>query len=56
MLTEKDLSPEELIKMVASKGGTTEAGLEVLSLGGSLKEATEKASQRAGELEKNTPR
>ena len=56
MLTEKDLSPEELIKMVASKGGTTEAGLEVLRLGGSLKEATEKASQRAGELEKNTPR
>ncbi len=56
MLIEKHLSPEELIQMVASKGGTTEAGLEVLNSGGALKEATEKALKRAGELEKNTPR
>jgi pyrroline-5-carboxylate reductase len=54
MLIEKHLSPEELIKMVASKGGTTEAGLEVLRSGGLLKEATEKASKRAGELEKRS--
>ena len=43
MLIERNLSSEDLIKMVASKGGTTEAGLEVLRSGGSLKEATEKA-------------
>jgi pyrroline-5-carboxylate reductase len=54
MLTEKHLSPEGLIKMVASKGGTTEAGLEVLRCGGCLKEATEKAFRRAGELEKRS--
>lgn len=52
MLKEKQLSCEELIKMVASKGGTTEAGLEVLNFGGLIKDATEKASKRAGQLEK----
>jgi pyrroline-5-carboxylate reductase len=52
MLKEKQLSCEELIKMVASKGGTTEAGLEVLNSGGLIKDATEKASKRAGQLEK----
>ena len=56
MLIEKDLSCEKLIQMVTSKGGTTEVGLEVLRSGGALKEATEKASKRAGELERNTPR
>jgi len=54
ILIEKHLSCEELIKMVASKGGTTEAGLEVLRSGGALKEATEKAFRRAGELEKRS--
>jgi pyrroline-5-carboxylate reductase len=54
MLIERHLSCEDLIKMVASKGGTTEVGLEVLRLGGSLKEATEKALKRAGELEKRS--
>jgi pyrroline-5-carboxylate reductase len=54
MLTERNLTCEDLIKMVASKGGTTEAGLEVLGLGGSLKEATEKALKRASELEKRS--
>jgi len=54
MLIEKHLSPEELIRMVASKGGTTEAGLEVLNSGGALKEATEKAFKRAGELERRS--
>lgn len=54
ILREKHLSPEELIQMVASKGGTTEAGLAVLRAGGALKEATEKAFKRAGELEKRS--
>ncbi len=54
MLIERKLSCEEVIKMVASKGGTTEAGLEILRAGGSLKEATEKAARRAAELEKRS--
>jgi pyrroline-5-carboxylate reductase len=54
MLNERNLSCAEVIKMVASKGGTTEAGLEILRAGGSLKEATEKAARRAGELEKRS--
>jgi len=50
ILKEKNLSCEELIKMVASKGGTTQAGLDVLHSGGSLKEAVMAAKQRADEL------
>ena len=55
MLTQKHLLPKELIGMVASKGGTTEAGLEVLASGGSLIAATQKALERASQLEKNLP-
>ena len=51
MLIERNLSCADIIKMVASKGGTTEAGLEILRTGGSLKEAVEGALKRAGELE-----
>ena len=47
-------SPEELIKMVASKGGTTEAGLEALRLGLPFQEAVDRAFKRAGELEKRS--
>lgn len=54
MLIEKHLTCAELIKMVASKGGTTEAGLEVLNSAGSIKDATEKAAKRAGQLEKRS--
>jgi pyrroline-5-carboxylate reductase len=56
MLIERNLSCEDLIKMVASKGGTTEAGLEVLRLGCPLQEAVERALERAGQLEQDTPR
>jgi pyrroline-5-carboxylate reductase len=54
MLIEKHLTCAELINMVASKGGTTEAGLEVLNSAGSIKDATEKAAKRAGQLEKRS--
>lgn len=54
MLMERNLSCEDIIKMVASKGGTTQAGLEVLHLGGSLKEAVDAALKRANELEKRS--
>ena len=50
ILKEQNLSCEELIKMVASRGGTTQAGLDVLHSGGSLKEAVMAAKQRADEL------
>jgi pyrroline-5-carboxylate reductase len=50
VLKEKNLSCEELIKMVASKGGTTQAGLEALQSGGTLKDAVKSALRRAGEL------
>lgn len=46
------LTAEELRKKVASKGGTTEAGLEVLQRGGSLTEAVQAAVKRAKELSK----
>lgn len=46
------ISLEELKKQVASKGGTTEVGLEVLSRGGSLEEAVRAAKKRAEELSK----
>ena len=52
MLSERNLSCEDLIKMVASKGGTTEAGLEALRSGYPLQEAVDRAFKRAGELEK----
>lgn len=46
------LSAADLIKKVASKAGTTEAALEVLNNGGSLKEAVRAAAKRAEELSK----
>ena len=46
------VSPAELIKQVASKGGTTEAALEILARGGSWVEAAEAALKRAEELGK----
>jgi pyrroline-5-carboxylate reductase len=50
LLKETKLSAEELRKQVASKGGTTEAALEVLHSGGSLVQAVEAAVKRAQEL------
>ncbi|MCM8801471.1 MAG: pyrroline-5-carboxylate reductase [Candidatus Omnitrophica bacterium] len=50
LLKKMNLSPEELITKVASKGGTTEKALEVLSRGGSLEEAVKAALKRAREL------
>ncbi len=52
MLKERNLSCADIIKMVASKGGTTQAGLDVLQSGGSLEEAVKSASKRADELGK----
>lgn len=46
------ITPAELTKKVASKGGTTEAGLEVLGKGGSLTDAVQAAYRRAEELTK----
>ena len=48
------LSPSELKKQVASKGGTTEAALEVLHRGGSLTGAAQAAYRRARELSNET--
>jgi len=50
MLVQRNLTCREIIKMVASKGGTTQAGLEVLEAGGSVNEAVKMAYKRAGEL------
>ena len=50
MLIERNLSCVDIIKMVASKGGTTQAGLDVLNSGGSLEEAVRSACKRADEL------
>ncbi len=47
-----NLSPDQLIRQVASKGGTTEAALAVLHKGGSLGEAVKAALRRAEELSK----
>jgi pyrroline-5-carboxylate reductase len=44
----------ELKKQVASKGGTTEAGLEVLNNGGTWEEAAQAALKRAKELAKGS--
>lgn len=45
-----DISPAELQRQVASKGGTTEAGLKELERGGSLGDAINAAEKRAEEL------
>jgi len=50
MLKDMDLSCGEIIKRVASKGGTTEAGIEVLKKGGLVEEAVKAAFLRAEEL------
>ena len=50
MLIERNLSCTDVIKMVASKGGTTQAGLDILSSGGTLEEAVKSAYRRADEL------
>lgn len=55
LLTKTKLSPVELKKQIASKGGTTEAALEVLHKGGSLEEAVKAALKRAEELSKSLP-
>jgi len=52
VLIEKNWSCEELIKRVASKGGTTEAALERLNNGESLENAVQAALRRAKELSK----
>lgn len=49
-LRSSSLSVNELRDMVVSKGGTTEAALEVLHKGGTLAEAVKTAKERAGEL------
>lgn len=49
-LAESHLLPAELKKQVASRGGTTEAGLEVLDKSGSLTEAVQAAAKRAKSL------
>src|SRR3989338_288297 len=49
-LKKTKIAPSELIKQVASKGGTTEAALRVLNSGGSLSDAVQAAKARADEL------
>ncbi len=46
------MEPAKLRKQVTSKGGTTEAALEILSKGGSWEEAAKAAVKRAEELAK----
>jgi len=50
LLKQTKLPAQELAKQVASKGGTTEAALEILHKGGSLVEAVKAAVERAKEL------
>ncbi|MCM8797995.1 MAG: pyrroline-5-carboxylate reductase, partial [Candidatus Omnitrophica bacterium] len=50
LLRKTRLSPSALRLKVTSKGGTTEAGLRVLSEGGSWTEALSAAEKRAEEL------
>ncbi len=50
LLKSTRISPAELREQVASKGGTTEAALEVLRKGGSWEDAAQAALKRAGEL------
>lgn len=52
LVKETGVSPAELIKQVASKGGTTEAALAILAKGGSWVEAAQAALKRAEELGK----
>lgn len=52
LLQQSALSAEALRIQVTSKGGTTEAGLEVLENGGTLTEAVQAALKRAEELSK----
>lgn len=52
LLKKTECTFPELIKQIASKGGTTEAALEVLHQGGSLDEAVKAALQRAEQLSK----
>jgi len=52
LLQQSALSAEALRIQVTSKGGTTEAGLEVLENGGTLTEAIQAALKRAEELSK----
>lgn len=51
-LEQTNLSPLQAKELVASKGGTTEAGLDVLHKTGSLEEAVQAALKRAQELSK----
>ncbi len=53
-LEKTKLSPSQAKKQVVSKGGTTEAALEVLHRGGSLKEAVKAALKRAKELSRRS--
>jgi len=52
LLKKTGMSPRELKGQIASKGGTTQAALEVLHKGGSLEEAVKAALKRAEELSK----
>ncbi len=52
LIKESNLSAGELKKQIASKGGTTEAALEVLHNGGYLDQAVKAAVLRARELSK----
>ena len=52
LAVETGIPPAELIKQVASKGGTTEAALKILAEGGSWEQAAEAALKRAKELSK----
>ena len=52
LLKKTNLPPSELKRQITSKGGTTEAALEVLHKGGSLQEAAKAALKRAEELSK----
>jgi len=50
LLKETKQTPQEIRSQVTSKGGTTEAGLEVMHKGGSLDDAVKAALKRAEEL------
>ena len=52
LLKQTGLSPAELKRRVASKGGTTEAALAVLEKGGLLVDAVRAAAERAKQLSK----
>jgi pyrroline-5-carboxylate reductase len=54
LLRQSKLTPEALRIQVTSKGGTTEAGLKVLSQTHSLVEAVKAAQQRASEIAKRS--